>query len=457
MIRKMFNRNRDFTKGSILSGVVSLAIPLMIGSFLQSTQSLIDLYWVGSLGSASIAAVAISGTIIMILFTFAIGISMGTISLVARSIGAQENWLAGKIAEQSIFVGLLLSLAIGLAGAPFSSNLLEFLGADNAVVKAGDNYLKIILFGSPTMFLLFLGNSILQGTGDTIRPMLFMVIANILNIILDPIFIFGIGVPPMGTAGAALATIIGQGTAASLVFIVLHKKGGKIHIHMRGFRPNMELIRHILKIGLPSSLQMFFRSTMQMTVISLVTSFGTVATAAFGLVMRLYIVFLMPGFALGSSASTLVGQNLGAKKPDRARNSAWIATCLHFTIMTLTCFFFLSFAEKILGFFHAQPPVIEEGAQFMRTIAPFLVFLAFGVVLNRALGGAGDTLVPMLITFISLWAYLVPAAFFLSQHFGLQGIWWAVATSMLLNGLLTLAWFETGHWKKCIGIPINNK
>jgi len=449
-LRKIFDKNRDLTEGKIFHNVVYLAFPLMVGSLLQGTQSLIDMFWVGSLGASSIAAVAISGTIIMLIFTIVIGISMGTVALVSKNIGSKNKEAVDLIAGQSIFLGVVLSAVITAAALFYAKRFLILLGARGDVLSEGIGYLRILLIGNITMFLLFLGNSILQGAGDVMRPMVYMGVANICNIILDPIFIFGIGVPRMNTAGAAVATVIGQGVSAVLVLRMLYKGKSRVNINIKDFRVNTRIVREILKIGIPSSLQMFVRTTMNLAVIGMVASFGTAAIAAFGLVMRIHINTLMPAFALGGASATLVGQNLGAGRPDRARKSAWVATKLDLGIMTAFSLLLFIFAKNIMSFFNGDAEVIRLGSDFIRIAAPFYIFIAFGVVLNRALGGAGDTFVPMLITLFSLWGYLVPLSYYLSKFtpLGIEGIWWAVATSSLVNGLLTLGWFEMGRWKR---------
>ena len=280
--------------------------------------------------------------------------------------------------------------------------------------------------------------------------MIFLALANIFNIIFDPIFIFGLGVPRMGVSGAALATVMGQGIAMLLVLKLLNKKGGKINLIYSPFKIRFDIIRGILKIGIPASLQMFFRATMSMAVISLVAIFGMKAVAAFGIVMRLQINMLMPAFALGGAAATFMGQNLGAHKLERARRSVWTATWFDFGIMFFIALLFYTLARPLISIFNSDPALLNMGSEFLRISAIFYVFIAFGIVLNRGLSGAGDTFVPMLITLLTLWGYLVPMAYYLSKHtpLGLEGIWWAVATSHAVNAILTIIWFETGMWKK---------
>jgi len=449
-VKNIFSNNKNITEGNIIKNVISLAAPLMLGALLQSTQSLIDMFWVGSLGPASVAAVAMSGIIMMLVFTISAGVGIGAVSLVAKNIGAKNPAGAELCAYQALIFGFVLSLIAAALGFFYADKFLSILGAEAEVIGAGAGYLRILLVGSFTMILLLLSGSILQGSGDVINPMIFMVIANLFNIVLDPIFIFGIGIRPMHTAGAAVATITGQATALFLALRLFSHWRSKICLILSKMRLRFDIMLDMLKVGLPTSLQMFFRAVMSMVIVNIVAGFGTAAVAAFGIVMRLHINALMPAFALGGAAATLMGQNLGAGNIDRARKSVWTATFIDMFIMLTAGILFYIFSPGIISIFTKDPRVIMIGSEFMRISAFFYIFIAFGVVLNRALGGAGDTVVPMLITFISLWIYLVPAAYFVTRYtaFGLKVIWWIMATSYALNGVLTLIWFEIGRWKK---------
>lgn len=451
IIKSIFSGDKKITEGHIALNVISLAAPLMIGALLQGMQSLVDMFWVGSLGPAAIASVAMSGILMMLIFTIVAGIGMGAVSLISKNIGANNIPGAQLCAYQALIFGFFLSLIGAALGLFHSDNLLALLGADKEVIAHGADYLRILLLGSFTMVLFLLNSSILQGAGDVINPMIFMVIANLLNIVLDPIFIFGAGwVKPMHTAGAAVATIIAQGIALFLSFRLFSHRRSKIYLIFTDIKVRFDVMLDILKVGVPTTMQMLFRSVMSMFIVNIVAGFGTAAVAAFGIVMRIHINTLLPAFALGGSAATLMGQNLGAGNIERARKSAWVATFINLILMFISGIIFYNFSELIMRLFTSDVQVVMIGSEFMRISAFFYVFIAFGVVLNRALGGAGDTVVPMLITFVSLWGYLVPAAYFMAKHtlFGLRGIWWVVATSYALNGLLTLVWFEAGRWKK---------
>jgi len=442
---------KDLTKGSITSGVLALALPMMVASGLHTTHNLVDIFWVGKLGPGSIASVAMSGTILMVLLTFLIGISTATIALVSRAMGSRDRDSANLIAMQSLFFALLASAICALLGFIFAGPLLKMLGATPEVLNEGTAYLRILFVGGVTMFLLFLGSSVLRGAGDAITPMLVMGLATILNIILDPLLIFGVGfLPRLEVRGAACATVLAQGLAMIVMLSILFNGKSRIHIKLSEFRIDWGIIWRIIRIGVPSSLQMFFRSMAMLALMVIVASFGTYAVAAYGVGIRLRMITLMPAFAFGTAAATLMGQNLGAKDIKRAARSAWTSTGFDFIVMALTGIIFFVFSKEIISLFNKNSEVIALGSNFLKITSLFYIFAAFSIVLSRALNGAGDTTSPMLITFIALWGIQIPLALFFSRvgGLGIEGVWWAIVAATVLNGLLITIWFQSGKWKR---------
>ncbi len=438
------------TEGPLLRGIGYLALPMLGSAVLQNLQSLIDLFWVGSLGPAAVAAVAMAGTILMVLFPALMGLSTGTVALVARAIGARRQEEAGWVAGQSLLLAALLGGLTGVAGWSIADHLFRLLRAGPEVVEAGRLYLRISLLGGVTGFVLFLGTAALQGAGDTMRSMYLMALANVLNIVLDPLFIFGLGpFPRMGVSGAALATVLSQTIAAAAAVRLL--LSGKSHLFIRRltWRLDISLAWRILRIGIPGSGQMLSRSLMSVVLMSIVGSVGTAAVAAYGIGLRFHMLILMPAFALGGAAATMVGQNLGAKQPDRARRAAWLATGLDMLLMALSAGVMMLWARPMIGIFNADPEVVSIGSDYLRIVSPFYVMAALGIVLGRALNGAGDTVGPMVITIVSLWGLQVPLAVGLARlwHPAAHGIWWAITAATVANGVLTALWFETGRWR----------
>ena len=438
------------TEGSLRKALGTLAGPMFVSAMLQNAQSLIDLFWVGRLGSAAVAALAMGGTILMTLFPIVMGMSAGTVALVSRSIGAGDHEAASDAAGQSLSLAVLLGLAAGFLGVAITPGMCRLLGAGPDILPLAVRYLEISFAGSFTIFLLFVANSILQSAGNSVLPMSVMILANVINIVLDPLLIYGLlGLPAMGVAGAALATVISQAVAVAVVLVWLVRGSSGIRTTPARWRLQGSLAWRILRIGLPSSGQMLSRTLMSLVLMRIVAACGTAALAAYGIGVRFHMILLMPSFALGNAAATLVGQNLGAGKPARANASAWLATAVGMAIMAVSALALFLYAPALIRCFDSSAPVVETGATFLRIVSPFYVFATAGIVLGRALVGAGDSVGPMVTTIIGLWGIQVPLAVALSRIVTppTTGIWWSIAVALAANGLMTAAWFMTGRWK----------
>lgn len=439
-------------EGSLLKATVALAGPMLISALLQNAQSLIDLFWVGRLGSESVAALALSGTILMLMFPMIMGMAAGTVAVVSRRIGESRQEDAADTAGQAIGLAFALGLAIGFLGYAVAPRLCLALGAQPDVVKLATDYLQISFLGMFTVCVLFIGgHSVFQAAGNSVIPMLVMMLANVLNLILDPILIFGLlGCPRMEIRGAALATVIAQAIAATVAMALLGSGSFGIHVHARRLLPKPRIALSILRIGLPGSGQMLARSLMALVLMRIVAASGTAAMAAYGIGLRFHMIILMPAFALGNAAATMVGQNLGAGKQTRAQHAAWLAAAIDVAIMVTCGTLLIVLAPTLVGFFDPAPDVTAIGTAFLRTTSGFFVFVGLAIVLGRAQQGAGDTMGPMVCTIISLWGLQVPLAIWLSRVLTppTQGIWWAVAIAVTVHGLLVTAWFQTGHWKR---------
>lgn len=440
----------DLTQTSILRGLTVLATPMLVGAVLQNLQNLIDLFWVGRLGKEAVSAVGISGTVLMVLFPLLMGIGTGTVALVARATGARNLDEANRAAGQSLMLAFGLGILFGIAGWPVAEAVLKLLRAKPDVAALGGSYLRISLLGGFTAFVLFIGNSALQGAGDAVTPMWIMAVANVLNMVMDPLFIYGLGpFPALGVPGAALATVLAQAAAAVISVYYLFSGRTAIHVRWKHLRPDPLLSWRIMRIGVPGSGQMFARSLVGVFLMRIVAPCGTAAVAAYTVGLRIHMVILMPAFALGGAAATMVGQNLGAGKPDRSRRAAWIATGTDAAFMALAAVLLAVFAPFFIRVFSSDPEVVRTGSHYLRVVSPFYVFTALGVVLGRALNGAGDAVSPMIITVVCLWGLQVPLVLLFAKLYQppTAGIWWAMSAAMTLQGLLTTFWFETGRWK----------
>jgi len=344
-----------------------------------------------------------------------------------------------------------MGLAAGLVGFVFAERMCALIGAGPDIGPAAVTYLKVTFAGSVISFLLFIGNSALQAAGNALAPMLSMLVATALNLVLDPIMIFGwLGFPALGVRGAALATVIAQAVAACVTLGLLLSGRVRIHVRPGHFRPDPGTIAGLIRVGLPGSGQMLARSLMALVLMRVVAGCGTVAVAGYGIGLRFQAILLMPAFAIANAAATMMGQNLGAGRPDRAARAAWLGAALDAAVMAAAAVTFFFAAERTVWLFDRNPEVIRIGASFIRITTGFYVFTAFAIVLGRALQGAGDTVAPMISTVIALWGVQVPLAVWLSGRTTppTDGIWWAISAAITLHGLMVIAWFSTGRWKQ---------
>ena len=453
--------------GNIPRAVLLLAGPMFISALLQNAQSLIDLYWVGRLGPVSVAALALSGAVLMALFPIQMGLATGTVALVSRAYGAGDTRRASAVAAQSLTLGAGVGLLLGIACLPWLAPICRLLGAEPDVVSEAVRYLRPCMLGMLVGLLLFLANSALQASGNTVVPMAAMLAANVFNLALDPLFIFGWGpVPALGVAGAAWATVLAQGLAAVGLFLLM--ASGRTHLHpaRADFRPVRGDARRLLRIGLPSMAQMSSRSLMGLVFFRVITRFGTYVVAGYGIGMRWHMVLLMPCFVLANAAATLVGQNLGAGQPHRARRAAWCSTGIVLAVVAVSVGLLFAFTGPAVAVFDATPAVVAAGSDFLRVVSPFYLLAGVSIVLDRALNGAGCTVSTMLFTVVTLWGLQVPLALLFSgsvapEAFGplarlfarwfdppVNGVWWAMNTATALHAVLSVAWFATGRWMR---------
>ncbi len=438
------------TDGNLTRAVFSLTVPMLVASVLQNVQSLIDLFWVGHLGPRAVAALAMSGTLLMMLFPVVMGLATGVVALVSRHVGARHPRQASVAAAQALLVAVLIGIGTGAAGLPAIGPLTSLFGVEAAVEQLARDYLRISLAGAVTVFVLFVGTSAQRGAGDAVGPMRIMLLTNIINIFLDPLLIYGgLGIPPLGVSGAALATVAAQLAGCVIVVVALVSGRSGLHLRPATWRWQPPVVKALFRIGMPSTLQMLARSLSAVVLMKIVAACGTAAIAAYGIGVRMHMILLMPAFAFGNAAATLVGQNLGARQPDRARRAAWVATWADILVMAASNALIFACAPWLVRAFNQDPVVLAYGTAMLRITIPFFLFVAFAIVLGRALQGAGDTVAPMVTTIIALWGVQVPLAVWLVRVLqpAVHGVYWAMAVTFALHGLMNIVWFRTGRWQ----------
>jgi putative MATE family efflux protein len=410
-----------------------------------------DAFWVSRLGSAALAAVTLGVAIRWFANSVAMGLGTAGLAVVARRVGARDQEAADHATAQTILLGLMLSVLLAAAGLVMARPLLELMGADAEVLPLGLTYLRISFLASSTWVLVYVINPMIRGAGDARLAMRVLFLITAVIVVSEPVLVLGLGpLPPLGVAGSAGAYVLGFGCGLLLQVIVLTRGKARIGLCLRHLRPDLPFMGRILGIALPSAVQMLLRSMSNMAVLALVGAFGTYATAAFGLADRLLTFVLVPCFGLGNASGTLVGQNLGAGKPQRAERCAWwVSAYAAGYLLALTTLLFV-FAVPIVAAFDPTPQVVATGAQCIRIVAFSLVFDGIGYGLNRGLDGAGNTLPAASINLLTLWALQIPAALVLSRGLGLglTGIWWGRALANVANGLLFAGWFRRGKWKE---------
>jgi len=440
---------RKLTEGNVQEHLMFLAIPLIFGFILQYGINLVDLYWVGRLGSISVAAVTMGGSLIFFITTAMVGLSTGTVALISRAIGQNQKVVVNEIARQSINLTVVSYVFVGLLGYILTPFMLNAIGATPEILPEAISYLRILFLGVLILFLFLLGGAIFRGVGDTLTPMIILGAVVFVNAVLDPVFILGIGLPAMGVKGAALATLVSQFFGVVLLYFILSKKHSKIHISYKGLQINLETMKKIIKVGLPASLQMLSRSLMWIVLLSIIAVFGTSAIAAYGITIRILMLALLTSFAFGHASAVIVGQNLGKGDVKRAEKTAWLAMRYDALIMLCVSVLFYVYAKPILSLFTMDSEVQVIGAAFIRILSPVFVAMAVAIVLGRSMGGAGATIPPMVVTIITLWVIQIPLAYFLTRftEMGLRGAWVAMALAHVIQAFLIVVIFIKGKWK----------
>ncbi|MBU0512006.1 MAG: MATE family efflux transporter [Chloroflexi bacterium] len=443
--------DRDLTSGSLHRNIWYLAIPMILETGIQNVSQLLDTYWVGQLGSAALAAVTVSITIRWVLNSLANGLGIGGMAVVARRVGEKDQEAAAHALWQTILLGIFVSLVLAIVGILLARPLLTILGADAEVLPLGLSYLYVIMGGLFTLILVFVINSMLRGAGEAKLAMTVLFLSTAVTVVLEPAIIFGWGpLTPLGVAGSAWAFVLGFGAGLVLQIVILLRGKARIRINLHDLKPDFPLMVRIIRIALPSTAQMVLRSSSRLIIMGLVGVYGTFAMAGYGVANRMLLIVLIPGFGLANAASTLVGQNLGANKPEQAERNAWWVGAYAAGYIAVSAALLFIFARPLIIFFDSTPQVVDMGVECIRIVAPTLVISALGIVLGRGFDGAGDTVPAMVVNLLTLWGIEVTVSYGLSQWlgWGITGIWWGRAIANIANGLLFAAWFRLGRWKR---------
>jgi len=443
-------KQEDFTTGSMRKAIFMLAIPMILEMLMESTFALVDIIFVSQISVNAVATVGLTESVITLLYAVAIGLSMSATAVVARRTGEKDKPGAAKAAVQAIFLGATVAVIIGIIGIIYPKEILGLMGAEESLIAEGYGYTRILIGGNITIMLLFLINAVFRGAGDASVAMWTLVLSNGLNIILDPIFIFGLGpIPAYGVEGAAIATTIGRGVAVIGQFMILFFGWARIKIGIKDFVINLPVMWNLIKVSLGGIGQFLIGTSSWVFLMRLVSEFGSEVLAGYTISIRVMMFTLMPAWGMSNAAATLVGQNLGAKQPERAEISVWKTGKYNAIFMAVISVIYLIFAKYIIGLFSDVADVVNYGALSLQVIAAGYIFYAYGMVVTQSFNGAGDTRTPTVINFFCFWVFQLPFAYLAAFTFdwGPSGIFIAITLAEILIAIVSVWLFRKGKWK----------
>jgi len=443
-------KEEDYTRVGIKRAIFLLAVPMVIEMFMESLFAVVDVFFVAKLGSNAIATVGLTESVLTIVYSIGFGVSMAATAMVSRRIGEKKPEAASNVAAQTLIIGLLLSFLISLVGIFFSEELLTMLGADEEIVRTGSEFTRWMIGGNFVILLLFLLNGVFRGAGNASLAMKALWISNGLNIVLDPIFILGIGsFEGFGLVGAAYATNLGRGIGVLFQLYVLFRGSGIVRVTLAKLRPDKDVIKRLIEISLGGTGQFLISSASWIFLMKFMSNFGAKALAGYTVGIRVLIFTILPAWGMANAAATLVGQNLGAKYPRRAEISVWLTAQYNMLFLGFVSVIYFFLARNIIGIFTDDVEVLFHGAECLRFLSLGYIFFAYGMVMMQAFNGAGDTRTPTILNFIAFWMIQIPLSYLLAITFGVgpKGIYLGIIISEALLAIAAITVFRRGHWK----------
>jgi putative MATE family efflux protein len=440
---------QDYTEGPIGRAVLLLAVPMVAEMLLESVFAVVDVFVVAKLGADAVATVGITESVIALIYAVSMGLSMATTAMVARRTGEKDPEGAARTAVQAVAVGAGVSVLMGVPLAVFAPDLLRLLGASTAVIDTGTTYARVMFGGNATIVLLYLINAIFRGAGDAAIAMRVLWLGNAINIVLAPCLVFGVGpFPELGVTGAAVGTNVGRGIAVLFQVYALISKRGRLAIARRHLELHATTMVALMKIASSGILQVTVATASWLGLVRILAVFGSAAVAGYTIGMRIIIFALLPCFGLANAAATMVGQSLGAGKPERAERAVWIAAGYNMAFLGAMGVAFVVFAGPLVRQFSSEPEVVAHGEACLRIVSYGFVFYALGMVLEQAFNGAGDTWTPTVMNLFCFWLWEIPIAWFLSRRLGPDGVFWAIAIAFSTLAVVSAVLFRRGRWKQ---------
>lgn len=444
---------RDFTKIPLSKAILLLSIPMVLEMIMESVFALVDIFFVSRLGAEAVATVGITESLMTIIYAIGIGLSVGTTALVSRRIGEKRPEAASVAAVQAIITGMVVSMVFMMVGIFFAKDLLRLMGASEETVQMGYMYPAVMLGGNMVIMLLFIINAVFRSSGDAAISMRVLWFANILNIILDPMLIFGIGpFPELGVMGAAVATNIGRGVAVIYQLYLLGKGNHRVKVKANQVVIRVREMLQLVKLSLGAIGQYIIATSSWIVLVWVVTSLGEEVVAGYTIAIRILLFALLPAWGLSNAAATLVGQNLGANEPDRAERSAWVVGIANMIFLGLVSIILIAIPDTMIGFFINpvdEPVVMQSGVTCLRVVSFGFFVYALGQVMVNAINGAGDTATPIWINFIAFWMLEIPLAFLFVKvmELDIRGVCYSILIADTALALIALAVFRRGKWK----------
>jgi putative MATE family efflux protein len=442
---------RDYTEGPIGRAILVLAVPMVLEMVMESVFAVCDVFFVSRLGADAVATVGLTESMLTIIYALAMGLAIGATAMVARRTGERDTDGAARAAVQAIVLGALIALVLGVSGVIAAPHLLGIMGASPSVLATGTTYARIMYGGNATIVLLFLVNAIFRGAGDAAIAMRVLWLANAINIALGPCLIFGLGpFPALGVKGAAIATNIGRGTGALFALSrLLGGRSSRISIARRYIRVEPAAMWRLIRLSASGTLQTLIGTASWIGLIRILSSFGSGVLAGYTIGIRVIIFALLPSWGLSNAGATMVGQALGARKPERAEQAVWVAGFYNMCFLGVVGLLFVLLARPIANIFTTDPAVVPNAVDALRIISLGFLFYAYGMVIAAAFNGAGDTMTPTILNVVVFWLWEIPLAFVLSKtlDFGPRGVYLAVTVAFSTLALLSAALFKRGRWK----------
>lgn len=442
--------HQDFTQVSISRAVFLLAIPMILEMVMESLFALVDVFWVTRLGSDAIATVGLTESMLTLVFSVALGVSFSTTAMVARRTGEKDPEGAATAAMQSIFLGIGVALSMGIPAVVFAHTLLSLMGADSQLIATGHRYTEIVFSGTAVVVLLFLNNAIFRGAGDASVAMRVLWFSNLINLILDPCFIFGLGpFPKLGVTGAAVATLIGRSCGVLYQFRMLTNGKSRVRLTARHLHLVPEVIGSLIRVSSTGVLQFLIAHTSWLVLVRIISTFGSLAVAGYTIGIRIFMFIILPSWGMSGAAATMVGQNLGAKKPERAERAVYITGAYNAVYLVAVALVLIFAPHLVVSFFSTDPVVSTFAANCLRIIGYGNLTYAFGMVMVQAFNGAGDSVTPTFINIVSFWLCEIPLGWFLANHtsLGVDGVFTAIPIANTVMTVISLVIFARGNWK----------